>query len=85
MKYFLCVDSRRVCFSYKQEYVHEVPVNMSWKKYGYRLTDSPDMPIAVDWAVKPQTKQKLKFEKNTSNLMRFDTWQNLCYRMLINP
>ena len=47
-------DSRRVV-SFKRKYVHEVKVNRLVKKV-VRLTDSPDMTIAVNWDVKPQTK-----------------------------
>ena len=41
-------DSRRAVVSYKQKYLHLGEV---------RLTEHLDMTIAVDWDVKPQTKQ----------------------------
>ena len=54
-------DSRRVVVSYKQKYVHKVLVNrlvkLAQEKSVVRLTDRPDMTIAVDWDVKHQTKQ----------------------------
>ena len=37
--------------SYKQKYMHSVLVNLM-------LADHLNMTIAVDWDVKPQTKQK---------------------------
>ena len=42
--------------------MHEVLVNRLVKlaqESVVRCTDSPDMTIAVDWEVKPETKQKL--------------------------
>ena len=54
-------DSRRVGVSYKQKYVHDVLVKcfvkLAQEKSVVRLTDHLDMTIAVDWDVKPQTKQ----------------------------
>ena len=52
--------SRRVV-SYKRKYVHEVlvdPFKLAQDKSVVRLTDRPDMTIAVDWDVKQQTKPK---------------------------
>ena len=55
-------DSRRVGVSYKRKYVHEVLVNplvkLAQEKSVVRLTDHPDMTIAVGWDVKHQTKPK---------------------------
>ena len=55
-------DSRRVFVSYKRKYVHKVLVNslvkLAKEKSVVRLTDRPDMTIAVDWDVKNQTKTK---------------------------
>ena len=48
-------DSRRVVVNYKRQYVHEVLVNCTEKSV-VRLTDCPDMTIAVDWDVKHKTK-----------------------------
>ena len=54
-------DSRRVVVSYKQKHVHEGLVNHLVKhaeeKSVVRLTERPDMTIAVDWDVKNQTNQ----------------------------
>ena len=55
-------DSRRIFFSHKQKYVHEVLVNslvkLGQEKSVVRLTIRPDMTIAIDWDVKQQNKQK---------------------------
>ena len=54
--------SRRVVVSYKQKHVHKVLVSCLVKlvqeKSVVRLTDRPDMTIAVDWDIKKQTKKK---------------------------
>ena len=55
-------DSRRVVARYKRKYAHEELVNClvkfaQEKKSVVRLTDRPDMTIAVDWDVKNQTIQ----------------------------
>ena len=53
-------DSRRVVVNYKRKCVHDVLVNclvkLAQEKSVVRLTDPPDMTIAVDWDVKNQTK-----------------------------
>ena len=53
-------DSRRVFVIYKQKYVHKVLVNrlvkLAKEKSVVRLTDRPDMTIAVDWDIKNQIK-----------------------------
>ena len=62
--------SRRVV-SYKRKYVHEVLVNpfkLAQDKSVVRLTDRPDMTIAVDWDVKQQTKPKKSDSKFQSKL-----------------
>ena len=68
-------DSRRVVVSYKQKYVHEVLVNRLVKlaqEIVIRWTDHFDMTIAVDWDVKPQTKQAKKgILKNISRVIVF--------------
>ena len=54
-------DTRRVVVKYKRKYVHEVLVNRLVKlaqEKVFRLTDRPDMTIAVDWDVKHQTNQQ---------------------------
>ena len=55
-------DSRRVVVSYKRKYVHEVLVNclvkLAQEKSVVRLTDLPDMVIAVDLDIKQQTRPK---------------------------
>ena len=57
--------SRRVYVSYKQKYVHKVLVNCLFKlaqeKSVARLTDRPEMTIAIDWYVKQQNTNKHKF------------------------
>ena len=56
-------DSRRIVFSCKPKYVHEVLVNilvkLAQEKCVVKCTDRPYMTIAVDWDVKPQMKQTL--------------------------
>ena len=55
------VDSRNVVVSYKGKYVHKVLVNrlvkLSQEKSVVRLTDDPNMTIAVDLNIKHLTKQ----------------------------
>ena len=55
-------DSRMVAVSYKRKYVHEILVNylvkLAQEKSVVRLTDHPNMTIAVDWDIKNQTKLK---------------------------
>ena len=57
----ISTDSRMVVVSHKRKYVHKVLVkrfvNLAQEKSVVRLTDCPDMTIAVDWDVKNQTKQ----------------------------
>ena len=51
----------RMVVSYKQKYVHKVLVNFfgqAQETSVVRLTDHPNMIIAVDWDIKSQTKQK---------------------------
>ena len=54
-------DARRVVVSYKRKYVHKVLVKrlvtLAQEKSVVRSTDHLNMTIAVDWDVKPQTKQ----------------------------
>ena len=61
-------DSRRVVVNYKQKYVHEVLANclikLAQEKSVFRLSDRPNMTIAVDWDVKNQTKPKQDFGTN---------------------
>ena len=49
-------DSRKVIVSYKQKYVNDVLVYgfvmLTREKSVVRLTDHPDMTIAVDWDIK---------------------------------
>ena len=72
-------DSRRVVVSYKRKYVHEVLVNRLVKlapgKIVVRLTNPPNMTIAVDWDFKHQTKQTkshpeplVKFQNNFTEM-----------------
>ena len=48
-------DSGKIVVSYKQKYVHKVLVNCLFKlaqeESGVRLTDRPDITIAVDWNI----------------------------------
>ena len=64
-------DLRRVVVSSKWKYVHKVLVyclvNLAQEKSGARWFDRLDMTIAVDWDVKPQTKQKTKTSESMAN------------------
>ena len=57
-------DSRRVVVHFKRKYVHELLVNglvkLAQENSVVKLTDRPDMTIAVDWGIKQQNKQTNK-------------------------